>query len=235
MEAIIVIGLLLFVGALFYLIYHFIRKIKNRERTLSKKIFFPILIGGFLLFIIGVFSNDSDLQNQLNEALEKNQVLTAENEEFKSTNLTLEEANEKLQKEYEELTSKLADFDKMEQELKEQAEAFQKEKEELQAAMAEEKGALEKEVNDLKASNATLNTEVERLKNQVASRSSNSTTSAASTSSNSSSTANASSSGSNVYYKNCSAARAAGVTPLYQGEPGYASHLDRDGDGIACE
>ena len=38
-----------------------------------------------------------------------------------------------------------------------------------------------------------------------------------------------------VYYKNCSEARAAGVTPLYKGDPGYAPHLDRDNDGIACE
>ncbi|MGH3939958.1 MAG: excalibur calcium-binding domain-containing protein [Pseudonocardiaceae bacterium] len=36
-------------------------------------------------------------------------------------------------------------------------------------------------------------------------------------------------------YKNCAAARAAGVTPLYAGDPGYSSKLDRDGDGIACE
>lgn len=36
-------------------------------------------------------------------------------------------------------------------------------------------------------------------------------------------------------YPNCAAARAAGVTPLHRGEPGYASHLDGDGDGIACE
>jgi hypothetical protein len=38
-----------------------------------------------------------------------------------------------------------------------------------------------------------------------------------------------------AYYKNCSEARAAGVTPLYEGDPGYAPHLDRDNDGIACE
>ncbi|MUL83497.1 MULTISPECIES: excalibur calcium-binding domain-containing protein [unclassified Mycolicibacterium] len=37
------------------------------------------------------------------------------------------------------------------------------------------------------------------------------------------------------YYKNCAAARQAGAAPIHQGEPGYASHLDRDGDGIACE
>ncbi|HEY2223047.1 thermonuclease family protein [Actinomycetospora sp.] len=44
----------------------------------------------------------------------------------------------------------------------------------------------------------------------------------------------AASSGS-AYYANCTAARAAGVTPLHRGEPGYAAKLDRDGDGIACE
>lgn len=38
-----------------------------------------------------------------------------------------------------------------------------------------------------------------------------------------------------VYYRNCSAARAAGAAPVYAGEPGYASHLDRDGDGVGCE
>lgn len=41
--------------------------------------------------------------------------------------------------------------------------------------------------------------------------------------------------GSSAYYKNCSEARAAGVTPLHRGDPGYSSKLDRDGDGVACE
>jgi hypothetical protein len=38
-----------------------------------------------------------------------------------------------------------------------------------------------------------------------------------------------------VYYPNCSAARAAGAAPVRRGQPGYASHLDRDNDGIGCE
>jgi hypothetical protein len=41
--------------------------------------------------------------------------------------------------------------------------------------------------------------------------------------------------GSDVYYANCSEARAAGAAPLYVGDPGYRAGLDRDGDGIACE
>ena len=36
-------------------------------------------------------------------------------------------------------------------------------------------------------------------------------------------------------YANCTAARAAGVTPLHRGQAGYSAKLDRDGDGVACE
>ncbi|WP_248637649.1 excalibur calcium-binding domain-containing protein [Corynebacterium aurimucosum] len=38
-----------------------------------------------------------------------------------------------------------------------------------------------------------------------------------------------------TFYKNCAAARAAGAAPIYSGQPGYGSHLDRDGDGVGCE
>lgn len=38
-----------------------------------------------------------------------------------------------------------------------------------------------------------------------------------------------------VYYKNCTEARSAGAAPVRVGDPGYASHLDRDGDGVGCE
>jgi hypothetical protein len=38
-----------------------------------------------------------------------------------------------------------------------------------------------------------------------------------------------------IYYANCDAVRAAGAAPIHRGDPGYASKLDRDGDGIGCE
>lgn len=38
-----------------------------------------------------------------------------------------------------------------------------------------------------------------------------------------------------AYYRGCDEARAAGVAPLYAGEPGYREEMDGDGDGIACE
>ena len=38
-----------------------------------------------------------------------------------------------------------------------------------------------------------------------------------------------------VYYARCADARAAGVAPISEGQPGYRAELDADGDGIACE
>lgn len=37
-----------------------------------------------------------------------------------------------------------------------------------------------------------------------------------------------------VYYENCTAVRAAGAAPIFAGDPGYRSALDRDGDGQGC-
>ena len=38
-----------------------------------------------------------------------------------------------------------------------------------------------------------------------------------------------------AYYGSCADARAAGAAPLYAGQAGYRSALDRDNDGVACE
>lgn len=38
-----------------------------------------------------------------------------------------------------------------------------------------------------------------------------------------------------AYYKNCDAVRAAYKAPIYRGQPGYRSGLDRDNDGKACD
>ncbi|MET3861682.1 hypothetical protein ABIE38_002618 [Dietzia sp. 2505] len=36
-------------------------------------------------------------------------------------------------------------------------------------------------------------------------------------------------------FSSCAEARAAGAAPLYVGQPGYSTKLDRDRDGVACE
>jgi hypothetical protein len=48
-------------------------------------------------------------------------------------------------------------------------------------------------------------------------------------------TAPATTRSSSVSYANCAAVKAAGAAPIYRGQPGYGSHLDRDNDGIGCE
>ncbi|MCY1248741.1 Excalibur calcium-binding domain protein [compost metagenome] len=38
-----------------------------------------------------------------------------------------------------------------------------------------------------------------------------------------------------AYYASCADAKAAGVAPIYSGQPGYRAGLDRDNDGTACD
>ncbi|WP_346959337.1 DUF1524 domain-containing protein [uncultured Arthrobacter sp.] len=38
-----------------------------------------------------------------------------------------------------------------------------------------------------------------------------------------------------VHYANCTAVRAAGAAPIRQGQPGFSSKFDGDGDGVGCE
>jgi hypothetical protein len=38
-----------------------------------------------------------------------------------------------------------------------------------------------------------------------------------------------------IHFRNCTEARATGYSRMRVGQPGYARHLDRDNDGIACE
>lgn len=38
-----------------------------------------------------------------------------------------------------------------------------------------------------------------------------------------------------THFDNCDAAIAAGAAPVRVGDAGYGPHLDRDGDGVACE
>jgi hypothetical protein len=98
---------------------------------------------------------------------------------------------------------------------------------------------------DLDAREAALDTREGELdarsaeldKRETAVEKSEQTSSSSSSGSSSSSSSSSGSSGTstNVYYDNCSAARAAGAAPVYRGDPGYGTHLDRDRDGVGCE
>lgn len=160
MEAIAIIGFLVFFGSLIYLVYHFIRKLFNRERTLSKMKFYPILIGSFLFFVIGLVFTDKTLQNELNEAIAIKESLTEEHEGVSKEQEEIEIANEKLKediekaiKEIEGLESKLPELEEKEQQLNT-----------LKSVHKEEETALEKEISTLETTNSLLKDKVDNLK-----------------------------------------------------------------------
>ena len=160
MESISMIGFLLFFSTLIYLVYHLIRKLFNRERTLSKKKFYPILIGSFLLFVIGLIFTDTTLRDELNEALATNETLTTEHkvvlDEHQKIELTNEKLNndiEKATKEIEALELKLPELEEKEQQLNT-----------LESVHKEELTALEKDLSTLEESHSDLKNKVNNLK-----------------------------------------------------------------------
>ncbi|WP_434591365.1 GmrSD restriction endonuclease domain-containing protein [Brevibacterium sp. 1718] len=82
--------------------------------------------------------------------------------------------------------------------------------------------------------NVTTKEETRPAKQKSSSSGSSSSSSPGSSSSGTTS-GSSSSSGSSSYFENCTAAREAGAAPVRRGDPGYGSHLDRDGDGVGCE
>lgn len=103
--------------------------------------------------------------------------------------------------------------------------------EQLLAERAEAERLSQEEAARQAAAEAAAAAEAQRLAAEEAARQA----AAAASSSGSSGTGGSGSSGGSAYYSNCSAARAAGAAPLYAGDPGYRSGLDRDRDGVACE
>lgn len=83
--------------------------------------------------------------------------------------------------------------------------------------------------------NVTTKEETRPAGQKSSSSSSSGSTGSGSSSSGTTSGSSSSSSGSSTFFENCTAAREAGAAPVRSGDPGYGSHLDRDGDGIACE
>lgn len=76
---------------------------------------------------------------------------------------------------------------------------------------------------------------VKTAKDTSAKKSSSKKSSSGRKSSSSGAKSSGSTSSGSTYFKNCTAARDAGAAPVHRGDPGYASHLDRDGDGVGCE
>lgn len=160
MEPIAVLGLLVFFGSLIYLVYHFVRKLINRERTLSKKKFYPILIGGFLLLVIGAIFMDTTLQDELNEALEIKVSLTEENKVVLNEKEEIEIDNEKLKEDIEKSTEEIDELESKLPELKEKEEELNN----LKSVHKEDVTALEEEIFTLETTNSSLKDKVDNLK-----------------------------------------------------------------------
>ena len=113
-----------------------------------------------------------------------------------------------------------------------EAEAKKKAEEEAKKAAEEQRKAAEAAAAQQKAQEEAARRAAQNTQRYTTTTSSSTANTGGSSSSY---TPPAQSSGGNVYYPNCDAVRAAGKAPLYRGQPGYSTKLDRDKDGIACE
>ncbi|WP_082235009.1 excalibur calcium-binding domain-containing protein [Halobacillus massiliensis] len=227
-------GFLALIVSLIYLIYHFGMKIKKKESTLSKKLFYPLLFGGLVLMIFSFSSLDETNALQLQDELKKNEELLNEIKTLKDEkeelivqaeelNATKKELEDELASNQETLSSNSAELEK----LKNSAKEYEGDKEELN-----------KEIDDLTSKiedQSSLISELEEEKSSLQAQVEDLETTTVSTNEDSSNTSITGPLSSNAYFENCDAAKAAGAAPVRRGDPGYAKHLDRDGDGIGCE
>jgi micrococcal nuclease len=220
-QAITILGFLSIAYAIFYLIYHFIKKIKHRERTLSKKIFYPSLIGGLIFFIVGISFMDTGVQAKLNDALEQNTKLTADNKILKSETMKLEKQITDLKSEIKETSSKITEYENNLKSLEEEKTAFTSEKE-----------SLNKQISDLTATNTDLQNEVNNLNTQLISKAASSTPESSNTSNP---TASTSVSGGSEVFANCTDLRGTYPNGVPAGHAAYVPSMDRDKDNYACE
>lgn len=204
-------GVLAFLFSIGYLFYFLLKKIRKKEGLFSKKLFFSTFLGSFILLAISlqfdtVSGTEYNKQVKLNKELQL-QVETLNNE---LTNLK----------------DKVAQISKESQTIKE------KESQTIEK-FENDKKILQEEQSTLKAQIVSLQKENEDLSTQLTSAQKVSQTTASSN--QSSTSAPPASTAQNIYYKNCTQVRSAGAAPIRSGDPGYARHLDRDGDGIGCE
>ncbi|MGE8203863.1 hypothetical protein ACQKP0_04800 [Heyndrickxia sp. NPDC080065] len=144
MEALLVLGVLAFLYSLGYLLFHFIRKIRNKDQILSKKLFYPFFIGGMILSIIG--GSNSDTTNTT-------QVIVKENEQLAAKITSLNKSNSLLEKKYNEQLKDLTN----------QMEIVKKENEQLKI----DNGSLKKEISVLREKTKKLKENNNNLKSKL--------------------------------------------------------------------
>lgn len=220
MPAIAILGFLAILYSFFYLLYHFIKKMKNKEKALSKKIFYPPLIGGIIFFIVGISFLDTGVQGKLDDEIEQNTKLTAENNTLKLENTKLEKQITDLESEIKETAYNITEYENNLKTLEEEKKEF-----------SSEKDSLNKKISDLTTKNTSLQNEVDSLNNQLASKD----TSTSTAKENSNQSTASTSSGEREDFANCTDLRGTYPNGVPAGHPAYVPSMDRDKDNYACE
>lgn len=200
------------------------KNLKNVLKQKAKKNIVALAI----ISVLGV--NNMITKNQMEVSKTTNNELNYINEQLKNENKDFQLKIANLENENSKLVERLNEADEsVVNNLKIENEELRKEI----LKVTNEKTKLETDNKNMKTTISSLNDKISNLNSKLVLSSEPKYTEASSSSTKSYN--EPSNNGESVYYKNCKAAKAAGAAPLYQGQPGYRSALDRDGDGVACE
>lgn len=211
MFALVLLGLLTILIGVTYLIVHLVKKVKDRERQLSKKILFSLFIGGLVLLIFGASFMDPENTTNLNKEIAKNEKLTTKVKTLTIEIDKLRAKNDQYEKTNKELTKKANDFEAQYQTLNAE-----------KVKHTEETTTLNNKISDLTSENEGLKAQLNDLNEQLASVPDDTTTI----------TPN-----SDDYerFENCTDLRGTYPNGVPDGHPAYVPSMDRDKDGYACE
>lgn len=227
-------GIFLLMYVLIYGIYHIIKKLKNKERRLTRNRFYIPLILGIVFFSIGAPSLDSGLQQEYDKVVEQNKEMTSELGIVKSQVEELDEKYKNLEKDYKELKTNKDDSSSKLTEAQAKNKKLEETNKELEVKIAEldEKNkSLDDQINDLKQATAS-NTESSSNTNT----STNTTGTTKSSKQHSSSSSTSTSTVSNTEnFANCTELRKVYPNGVDSSHPAYQAKMDRDKDNFACE
>lgn len=185
-----------------------------------------VVSGIFLTPYISSSKNDSTVQNKIESPISSTMPVASLEKETKPSTDENKKSEEQKQKEAEKAEKELliSEGEKAVQNLENNQTL-----ENVQPAQE----AIDKISDDKQK--ATFQNRIEAVKESIAQRAEEERVAAEQEAQRQAEMANQQAANQTAYYPNCSAARAAGAAPVYQGQPGYGRHLDRDGDGVGCE
>lgn len=241
MEVFANIGIFLLMYVLIYGIYHIIKKVKNKERRLTRNRFYIPLILGIVFFSIGAPSLDSGLQQEYDKVVEQNKKMTTELGIVKSQVEELDEKYKNLEKDYSELKATKDDSSAKLTEAHDKSKKLEETNKELEAEITdlEDKNkSLDDQINDLKQATATnngSNSNSSSTNTASTNKSKSSTTSSSSSKQSNSSNTSTTTVSTTENFANCTELRKVYPNGVDSSHPAYQSKMDRDKDNFACE